>query len=290
MFRNWLEEMYPEDDHRHHLHSQSSSSPFQSILGISSMNVAVNNPRASVNDINFIGDHFQPMLQNSASVNHGSHHMVTTIAALQKILDQKFDYSAKIAKFVVIIILQLVMSSDLPVKIKPSDYSDRIRSDLVDFWTEYEKVLTYQKVDLESVRTALDKFEGAAQRFTNTYNPGFRLEFLGHHEFSDQIMELERAFLLPASYAGHVREANALLRNPFKHVIYGPNTLDQAQVTVFPQLTAAIQIAKKEDTHVAWKGVEREVFFVVDALESAACVLDNHLVYTYHDTKTHEDH
>lgn len=296
MFDQWINESLTnngdqKDQQHHHLHSQSSTSPFQTVLGVSSMNIAVSNPRESINDINFIGDHFQPILENSGSLNRGSHHMVTTIAALKKILDTKFDYAAQIGRFTVIILLQLVMSADLPSIIRPTDYSERIHTDLEgEFLGKYKKLLTYQKVDLESVHTALNQFETAAHRFQNTYNPEFRLALLGHHEFSDQVMELERSFLLPASYTGgHVQDSNPLLQNPFKHVIYGPDPLDQAQVGIFPQLEAAIQVAKARDTHEAWKEVKKELFFVVDALESAACVLDNHLIYTYHDTVSHKD-
>ena len=33
------------------------------------------------------------------------------------------------------------------------------------------------------------------------------------------------------------------------------------------------------DQDEAWNVVKREAFYVVDALESAACVLENHLIY-----------
>ena len=39
------------------------------------------------------------------------------------------------------------------------------------------------------------------------------------------------------------------------------------------------QIAEIENTDVSWKVVQKELFYVIDALESATCVLDNHLVY-----------
>ena len=39
------------------------------------------------------------------------------------------------------------------------------------------------------------------------------------------------------------------------------------------------QIAEIENTDVSWKVVQKELFYVIDALESATCVLDNHLVH-----------
>jgi len=47
-----------------------------------------------------------------------------------------------------------------------------------------------------------------------------------------------------------------------------------------PRLQAAVYFANMDDSPTAWKIVERELFFVVNALESAACVLENHLVMT----------
>jgi hypothetical protein len=44
---------------------------------------------------------------------------------------------------------------------------------------------------------AIEKFINAAQRFHSTYDPAPALNLLGHHEFNDQLMELERSFLLP---------------------------------------------------------------------------------------------
>ena len=47
------------------------------------------------------------------------------------------------------------------------------------------------------------------------------------------------------------------------------------------------QIAEIENFTQSWKSVNREVFFVVDALESARCVLDNHLIHLDNHDKQH---
>ena len=39
-----------------------------------------------------------------------------------------------------------------------------------------------------------------------------------------------------------------------------------------------LQIAQIEDSETNWKIVQKEIFYVVDALESASCVLSNHLI------------
>ena len=62
----------------------------------------------------------------------------------------------------------------------------------------------------------------------------------------------------------------------------GPSPLDASQIDFLPRLRAALDIAKAntaQDQDKAWNVVKREVFYVVDALESAACVLENHLIY-----------
>jgi hypothetical protein len=73
----------------------------------------------------------------------------------------------------------------------------------------------------------------------------------------------------------------SILSGPFRHVIHGPSLTNMAQMNYLPRLEAALEVAKAENTAVSWKAVKRESFFVVDALDSAACVLDNHLVYTF---------
>ncbi len=54
-----------------------------------------------------------------------------------------------------------------------------------------------KNVDVQSLEDAIEKFINAAQRFHSTYDPAPALNLLGHHEFNDQLMELERSFLLP---------------------------------------------------------------------------------------------
>ena len=73
----------------------------------------------------------------------------------------------------------------------------------------------------------------------------------------------------------------SILSGPYRHVIHGPSLTNFAQMNYLPRLEAALEVAKAEDTPLNWKAVKRESFFVVDALDSAACVLDNHLVYTF---------
>ncbi len=55
----------------------------------------------------------------------------------------------------------------------------------------------FQNVDVLSLEKAIDKFIIATERFQSTYDPAPYLELLGHHEFNDQLVELERSFLLP---------------------------------------------------------------------------------------------
>ena len=40
-----------------------------------------------------------------------------------------------------------------------------------------------------------------------------------------------------------------------------------------------LQIAQIEDSAANWKIVQKEIFYIIDALESASCVLSNHLIH-----------
>ncbi len=74
-------------------------------------------------------------------------------------------------------------------------------------------------------------------------------------------------------------------------MVYGPSPLNAANVEFFPRLSAALTVAMAQSPSkcdvAQWEAVKREAFFVVDALESASCVLDNHLVYTFLEEKGH---
>jgi len=99
-------------------------------------------------------------------------------------------------------------------------------------------------------------------------------------------MELERAFLLPAFASQPHKEEGSLFgrilsTSPFRHLIHGPSPLNVAHLEFLPRLSAAIQIAEIEKTTLSWNSVQREVFYAIDALESATCVLNNHLIHSH---------
>ena len=122
------------------------------------------------------------------------------------------------------------------------------------------------------------------------------LELLSYHEYNDQLLELERAFLLPPSASSSYSSSTGKLSSFFvkvdgtggtdmststyRHVIHGPSPLDASKIDFLPRLRAALDIAKASTQYnmEAWNVVKKEAFFVVDALESAACVLENHLI------------
>ena len=137
---------------------------------------------------------------------------------------------------------------------------------------------------------------------------GSTLTFLADHEYSDQVgnlgeceihsqpnksspfirifqlMELERAFLLPPSAFNTVLNP---AQSHIRHTIYGPSLtrIGAAKITVFPRLTAALaalktaNITNSTDHQPLAQSVQRELFYVMDALEAASCVLDNHVVW-----------
>ncbi|TRY69059.1 hypothetical protein TCAL_04427 [Tigriopus californicus] len=240
---------------------------FQSILGVSTIEVA---------------------LKTLAMPYPHTNSSMDTVSAIKTILDPEFKHAALVARFLTILLLQLTMTPNLPGSV--SDYANKIHSDIHTFIQVNDKDLEEHDVNVGDMVDALNKFEVAAFRFHSTYDPSFPLEFLGHHEFSDQLMELERSFLLPASYSELSGQPIPLLRSPYKHIIYGPDPLNQGMSVLFPQLSGALKLARYLNTTGLWDSVRREAFFVVDALESASCVLENHLVHTYVDDVNHPMH
>merc|ERR1719410_979252 len=142
---------------------------------------------------------------------------------------------------------------------------------------------------------ASSKFTKVATTFHNSFDITIpSLELLSYHEYNDQLLELERAFLLPpgssskfsssgiAALDNTDEDVSDVSTSTYRHVIHGPSPLDASQIDFLPRLRAALDIAKAnraQDQDKAWNVVKREVFYVVDALESAACVLENHLIY-----------
>ena len=64
---------------------------------------------------------------------------------------------------------------------------------------------------------------------------------------------------------------------PYWNIFGLPNCrLHQSQI---PNVLPGIQ-----ENDIAWNIVKREAFYVVDALESASCVLENHLVTNHQKT------
>ncbi len=109
-------------------------------------------------------------------------------------------------------------------------------------------------------------------------------------------MEMERAMLVNVWGGGAAGEGGSSCPHPLvatsmqRHALYGPSPLDGSVAIPFPRLAAAIRIARSlgggegQSKRNLWMCVRREMFFVTDALDSATCVLDNHLVYTYPET------
>ena len=145
------------------------------------------------------------------------------------------------------------------------------------FAAKHATSLSDHGVEVQDIVQAASKFTQVATKFNNTFDLTIpSLELLGFHEYNDQMMELERAFLLPPSAESQFFIGNeAVMTSTFRHVIHGPSPLNVNVIDFLPRLRAAIEIAKN---HNVWNVVKREAFYVVDALESAACVLDNHLV------------
>ena len=146
-------------------------------------------------------------------------------------------------------------------------------------------------MQIKDILSASEKFTQVAKVFNNSFDLSIpSLELLSYHEYNDQLLELERAFLLPPASSSSKLSSffvkvdgtggTDMSTSTYRHVIHGPSPLDASKIDFLPRLRAALDIAKASTQYnmEAWNVVKKEAFFVVDALESAACVLENHLI------------
>ena len=133
-------------------------------------------------------------------------------------------------------------------------------------------------IPVQDLLGASSKFTRVAMAFNNSFDLSIpSLELLSYHEYNDQLLELERAFLLPPSSG--LENSQLISTSVYRHVIHGPSPLDASQIHFLPRLRSALDIAKDSVEGRYWNLVKREAFYVVDALESASCVLENHLIF-----------
>ena len=225
-------------------------SPFQSILGISSLQVAMRN--------DYQGDIYPYFNTN-----------FDTKSQVEQFLD--LNQATSMAQFMVILTLKLSMSPKLGLS--PLDYGLDVQEGIERFMGSYADILSHHEVQVQDLLSASSKFIEVAKTFNNTFDLSVpSLEFLGFHEYNDQLLELERSFLASTNSAIFT----------FKHVIHGPSPLDANKVDFLPRLKASVDMAKEDSKY--WTLVKKEAFLVVDALEAAACVLENHLIFK------HEEH
>ena len=88
--------------------------------------------------------------------------------------------------------------------------------------------------------------------------------------------------MLPPFIDSYQDESSAIgqvLSGPFRQVMYGPSPINFRENLFLPRLSTAIAFAKITADEKDWKVVERELFYVVDSLDTALCVLDNHLIF-----------
>ena len=240
--------------------TSSSFSVFQNMLGISSSDLAIKNRHEQS------GDSY-PYLATT----------LDSMSKAERFLELK--HAESMAKFLVVVTLQLVSAAKLPLS--STAYGSQIEKDLDGFLSKNADQMAKHSVRFQDIQNAAKKFSEIAMMFHYDYNPSPALDMLAHHEFNDQLLELERSFLLPSFVMAKDKEdlkIGQILDLPHRQVIYGPSPLNLEEIVFLPRLSAALEVAKLEDTAENWNVVERETFFVVDALESARCVLDNHLV------------
>jgi len=240
--------------------TSSSFSVFQNMLGISSVDLSLKNRHSRTGDsYPFVGT------------------PLDTMSRTQRYLELK--HAESMGRFLTILVMQLVTMAQLPLS--ATSYGHQVQQDLArSFLPAYADAMAKNKVRFGDIQVAAKKFAAAADKFHFDYDASPALEMLSHHEFNDQLLELERSLLLPPFVhpRGQSEVLDKVLDGPFRQVIYGPSPLNLFEASFLPRLSVALRVALADDTEANWDVVERETFFVVNALESASCVLDNHLV------------
>ena len=74
------------------------------------------------------------------------------------------------------------------------------------------------------------------------------------HEYNDQMMELERAFLLPPSAESgfFLTSETEFMTSTYRHIIHGPSPLDGNKIDFLPRLRAAVEIAKAYERYIIY--------------------------------------
>uniref|UniRef100_A0A131YJE0 Aminopeptidase NAALADL1 n=1 Tax=Rhipicephalus appendiculatus TaxID=34631 RepID=A0A131YJE0_RHIAP len=175
---------------------------------------------------------------------------------------------ASLVRVVGVLLLKLVDSLQLPMH--AADYAEQIRLDYVVFEKTYSQLLKDHNIDLEPLSKSLIQFEQAALNFHDNYEEMNKNNLLlALQEYNDRLMQLERAFLLPAAYPHHPH---------YRHVIYGPDVDSGYRSVLFPHLTAAISNARQDNHSPSWNRVRECLSYVVNALRSATNVLSSAVV------------
>ena len=151
--------------------SQTSSSVFQNMLGMTSLDVSVRNTYHRT------GDSY-PLVDTP----------LDTMTQAQRFLE--LGHAVHIGKFLTVLIMQLVTKAQLPFRV--TAYADLMHRDLTRLLDTYGDAMGRRGVAYADLRSVVNKFEKAAENFHFGYNPSPALDMLAHHEFNDQMLELER--------------------------------------------------------------------------------------------------
>lgn len=203
------------------------------------------------------------------------HTAYDTYQAVVNQTDPGLHSLATLVRVVGVLLLKLVDSLQLPMH--AADYAEQIRLDYTVFEKAYAQVLKDHNIDLDPLSKALLQFEQAALNFHDNYEEMNKNNLLlALQEYNDRLMQLERAFLLPAGYPRHPH---------FRHVIYGPDVDSGYRSVLFPHLTAAIAAARQDNHSPSWNHVRECVSYVVHGLRSATNVLSSAILTRHSSTE-----
>ncbi|EDV20312.1 uncharacterized protein TRIADDRAFT_32203, partial [Trichoplax adhaerens] len=202
------------------LASGSDYKSFIQYVGISSINFAY--------VFNFV---------TSPLSNYPTYHTrYDTFDYIQRTLDPHFSFHASIGRMMMLLTVEF---SDYPLlHINTIDYAQTIGMYFAQISAAYKPLLQSHGVTLDYLQWAIGNFTVACSRFDQSIQNIDVNDALKLRRINDQLMYLERAFIIPEGLPG---------RSYDKHVIMASSQIDQYNVAPFPGIVDALFIGQTQN-------------------------------------------
>ncbi|XP_043931298.1 aminopeptidase NAALADL1 [Protopterus annectens] len=208
--------------------------------------------------------------KTSARIYPAYHTAYDTFDYAARFIDPGFTSHQTVGRTAGNILLRLADSLIIPFDV--TDYTETLEAYVKTASESFGTVLSNKNISLAPINDALAKFKTAASNLKQKISELKNLNEipLTVRRINDQLMLLERAFLdhraFPEKYY-------------YSHVIWASKT---SSVPTFPGLADAFAKAEETKLDDDWKQVNKHVTIIVQAIESAAHILE---VVAYHQLK-----